>query len=306
LRNASYVRFATRRLFRIFPALWVAVALTFAAEKLTAAGLPSDQFHDWFRNVFLNGPSWADLGRNLVLAKANIDPVIWTLIPEVLCSLALPALIYLHVNTNWIGRLSILGLLASLGHQAGDASLQFMASFYAGFQVPREIARILEGRRAISFLVAPMGWLTVCIGNAYGIPYTPAMREICTVGAVLVIGGIVASPHSLTWLTSRPLRLLGRVSFSFYLLHLPSLYILVIAATNWSAIRPQTHDQAFLFAVVSIAIAISAAALCFRYIEMPGIAAGRKVSAALSRPRAGAEIAPSLNTPVKGGKFACT
>ena len=170
--------FATRRLFRIFPALWVALTLTFILQSLTAAGLSREEFHPWFQNVFLNGPTRADLARNLFLAKANIDPVIWTLIPEVVCSLALPGLVFLHFRTNFVGQLALLGFLAMWGHHAGDSSIQFAASFYAGFLLPRAAIAILADRPVAAILVVFAGWLVLCAGNAYGVPYTLSLIHI--------------------------------------------------------------------------------------------------------------------------------
>jgi peptidoglycan/LPS O-acetylase OafA/YrhL len=305
-RDGNYVRFATRRLFRIFPALWVAVTLTFLLQSFTAAGLSREEFHPWFQNIFLNGPTWADLARNLVLAKANIDPVIWTLIPEVVCSLALPGLVFLHFRTNFVGRLALLGFLAMWGHHAGDSSIQFAASFYAGFLLPSAAIAILADRPVAAILVVFAGWFVLCVGNAYGVPYTPPMRESCTVGAAMVISGLVAAPRSLVWLTWRPVRFLGRISFSFYLLHLPALYTLAVVAAHWPAIRPETQDGGFVFAVASIGVAIAAAAVCHRYAEKPAIAAGRKVAAVLTGLHQRGETAPATPAPLEGGEFART
>jgi len=127
IRENDYAKFVTRRLFRIFPALWVGISVTFIAEVLVAPGMPKDEFHPWFQNVFLTGPTLHGFFRNLLLQEVNIDPVIWSMAPEVIWSLALPAVAYLHFKFKLIGRLAMLAIVAlavtSIGIAIGFAAL---------------------------------------------------------------------------------------------------------------------------------------------------------------------------------------
>jgi peptidoglycan/LPS O-acetylase OafA/YrhL len=276
-RDANPVRFAIRRIFRIFPALWLAVLLTYTAQVLIVPSLDRGLFTDWFINVFLLPVTIADLFRNLVLAKKSIDPVIWSLIPEVACSLMLPALVWLHQRTGQIGRFAILLCLAVAGHYSGDGSTQYMVAFYAGFSLPEIIAPWLNSfyRAAIAAIA---GWLLLCLGNKYGVPYTSNMREVCTVGAVILISSIVAAPDAFRFLNARPLRFIGRLSFSFYLLHLPALFLLSATVLAMPALKPQNECGAIILATASVMMALCLAALSHRFIELPGIALGRRIA----------------------------
>ena len=282
-RDPNVVRFAVRRIFRIFPALWLAVAITYAAEVWLASGFDHDQFTEWFQNVFLRPHTVADFFRNLVLAKVSIDQVAWSLVPEVLCSLMLPALVWLHQRTDRIGRLAILVCLAVIGHHAEDRTMCYAVAFYAGFALPAEVI----GPRLTSWWLAAAaaiaGWLMLCLGQAYGVPYMPMMREVCTAGAVILISAIVASPGSFGFLNARPLRFLGRVSFSFYLLHLPVLFLLTAATMALPALRPHNLYGTVALAITSIAATAVAAALSYRFVEVPGIALGRRIAERMAR-----------------------
>jgi peptidoglycan/LPS O-acetylase OafA/YrhL len=71
IRDGDYLRFVIRRLYRIFPALWVGVSIMFVAEFFLASSMPKDEFGVWFQNVFLNGPTLQDFFRNMLLLKVN-------------------------------------------------------------------------------------------------------------------------------------------------------------------------------------------------------------------------------------------
>jgi peptidoglycan/LPS O-acetylase OafA/YrhL len=88
-RDANFGRFATRRLCRILPALWLSVIVTFLMTFNLSAVFQIVNFTEWFTNVFAK-PSLGDLGRNLILAKVNVNAVTWTIIPEIVCSLLRP------------------------------------------------------------------------------------------------------------------------------------------------------------------------------------------------------------------------
>ena len=295
-RDGQFLPFIVRRFFRIFPALWVAILVTFALQGSFAPGLPAEAFTEWFRNVFLNNPSWDDLWRNLVLDKATIDQVVWSMKPEMICALALPLVILIHVRSGRAIRFLMLALLVAYAAYARENSIRFLACFYAGFILPREIAPLVKGR-LLPLLMVFVGYLILWAGNQYGLPYTGTMRNVCALGAALVIAGIVAAPNGMKPLTWRPLRFLGRVSYSFYLLHLPSLYLLTVAVTHIPGLMPATQSMALGLLVSSIVLALAAAAISRAFIEVPGIALGRELSARVGlKYKFGKRIVPESST----------
>ena len=277
-RDANVTRFIVRRLFRIFPALWVGVLVTYVLQITVASSFDQRLVTEWFTNVFLRPQTVADLFRNMVLAKKSIDPVIWSLIPEVVCSFLLPALVWLHQRAGWQGRAAILAGLATAGHYAGSEAIQYLVAFYSGFSLPTEVIapRLNTWQRWTTGAI--VGWLLLSLGNSYGVPYTSNMREACTAGAVILISAIVAAPGAFTFLNARPLRFLGRVSFSFYLLHLPSLFFLSAMAQFVTGSVPQNSYSAMVLALLSIGLAAWLAALAYRLVELPGIRVGKRAA----------------------------
>ena len=103
--------------------------------------------------------------------------------------------------------------------------------------------------------------------------------------AILVFGCSGSSQIVNAVLGNRPLRFMGRISFSLYCTH---LIILKAAVPVWVAVfgaqliaYPLLGPLLDIMFVVPAAVLLSA--ITYSYIELPGIAAGRKLSALLKR-----------------------
>jgi peptidoglycan/LPS O-acetylase OafA/YrhL len=82
-------------------------------------------------------------------------------------------------------------------------------------------------------------------------------------------------------LTSGPVAFLGRISYSLYLVHL----VLILAAVHSLGDRAPALEAAAAAAVASLAVA----AAMHRWVEVPGIRAGRALASTLERPRRNVE-----------------
>ena len=113
----------------------------------------------------------------------------------------------------------------------------------------------------------------------------PAIFEITALGATGAVLLALASPRMQRWLRGPALLFLGRISYSFYLLHIAVLKLLTpwiifglsqglnrLGVQSLSVLLP-----AALFATVSITVALSAAS--YRFIELPSIRLGHKIRA---------------------------
>ena len=76
---------------------------------------------------------------------------------------------------------------------------------------------------------------------------------------------------------------LGRVSYSYYLWHIPVLMALALA-------YPTRGASAWLLLLTALVLTGVVAELCFRAIEQPGIRLGRRLARALSQPESRAKI----------------
>jgi peptidoglycan/LPS O-acetylase OafA/YrhL len=86
------------------------------------------------------------------------------------------------------------------------------------------------------------------------------------IGATLLIAAIASTRYKA--LEVWPLRFLGRVSYSFYLLHWPIFYLCVMAALRIVPFLTGATANVIVM-IASICVALPAAALSYRFIERP-------------------------------------
>jgi peptidoglycan/LPS O-acetylase OafA/YrhL len=97
-----------------------------------------------------------------------------------------------------------------------------------------------------------------------------------TICCVLLIGAIanLQSSRLVSFLQSRPVQFLGRVSFSLYLLNVVVLFCLW--SVRWLSSSPNhALEIGLLVGFVSLVITLPFAHLSEKWIEQPGIALGR-------------------------------
>jgi peptidoglycan/LPS O-acetylase OafA/YrhL len=97
---------------------------------------------------------------------------------------------------------------------------------------------------------------------------------VSATSAALMMGAVVSSRDTLRWTTTPPLRFLGRISFSLYLVHWPIFYVCALVAVDCGSIVPKQIWGNLFVMVTSLIAAIGIAALAYRFIEAPSIRAG--------------------------------
>ncbi len=283
-------RFVQARIFRLYPAV-VATIAVFAA------------FY-WTTGYSLSGPSVYELGsliRNALLLSTSINGVMWSLQIEVL---AVPLILLGYALYRICGMAGLLVLLAVLvclsliGTWIRLVSTPFglavLTSFVAGMIAciaGAHITRRLSPAAAMAlFLVAVAGFYsaryTVGFGSRWLISveafFAAIMIALLAYGSLGGVGRFFDLPL---------IRFYGRISYSFYLVHI------LVLIPIWAHPRmlgnivdtglPHFVIALGLFVVVS-AIATPLAFAMYRYVELPGIAAGRALNEKL-RWRSGVE-----------------
>ncbi len=287
------VDFLVRRLLRIWPAMAVSVLLIAGALWLHDA--PSSRaaaHHFWYANFFshYDRPVTAEVvWQNLTFQSFSLNRVMWTLRIEIVCSACLP---FLHFFSQRLPRMAQVALLAALSvlplAHVSPADFLPLFIFYLGYELsgtgtwdwPAFFSR-LRGKWWLVWLVMLAGgplaglmqaprWLTGVLAWSEG------------VGAALIVGRVVhgADGPWLRVLDTRLAKLLGRLSYSFYLVHLAVLFFLLEPVWRWLPGPLPTGLPTLAGLLVwgfSTVLALPLASLLYSLVELPSIALGRKL-----------------------------
>lgn len=290
--GTSYAAFLLKRFFRIYPALAVALLAALALHALAPTS-PAADLGAWtnFNSVYPTGLVMAL--RNLLLvgvteADRLLDPVSWSLSIEVRFSILFPLL------AGLLGRTPLGFVLLSASAYA--VSLFMLASL--GMHPPYQIGATWLGAVAVTLFYLPgfcAGMLAahVHLSRPMSEVKLPLPVEIVAIGAMLIIAKVgdsdlvtalvatalivIATFDGLMRrLLSGPIaRFLGQVSYSLYLVHFPIL----MASVHLLHTR---IGLAGSLAVVPVASLVISAAM-YRWIELPGIRLGKRLSRRIGR-----------------------
>jgi peptidoglycan/LPS O-acetylase OafA/YrhL len=269
----SYAEFVSRRILRLYPAYWSAIVLALLLiPTFNRSGLSG-----LFADVWTKPVTVQQLVKHLFLITPSIDVhrfdyPIWSLVVEMRVSLIFPLLVAAFLWLPHPLRFAALAL---------SPVLAFVPMFLLGipnvpmFLLGIALAVYFAPAKRAARIIAP----TLIAGAAlYGAPHYlslgfPAGGYMSALGAALLIAGATSSPAAKRGLSLAPMRFLGEVSYSFYLVHLPVL----VFVTSW--LLPATHSGPVCILLALVATLLVATA--FRYgIEIPAMRRGQRVRAA--------------------------
>lgn len=308
VRPGAAVTFLIRRTFRILPLAYVMMAVSAAYLLFLSPQTDLSRFgHPWLLGGYYT-PTPADVVSAVTFQDYGLNTVYWTLYVELLGSLLFVPLYWLTSRTPAAARVLILIALLIASYLGRDGSLfpQYFFCFALGI-LAYQLRDFVDARPAFARelqwaqpLAAGLGLFMVAyahstiaswISRGVATPLdaiTVVWLQVVIEGfgaAVLVFGCSGSSLIVNVALGNRPLRFLGRISFSLYCTH---LIILKAVFPVWVAVfgeRLIAHP--LLGPLLDIGFVVPAAVLLstvtYSYVELPGIAAGRKISALLKR-----------------------
>lgn len=270
-------RFLVNRMFRLYPAYWISIALTLllVSTPLTAlqALVNTTMLQRFFGVPDLNG-------------------VYWTLQIEIV-------FYALCIALKTIGRLSdrstLVTLLLGFGVIAiAMAGLRFTTSlklpvalalalqlmFFGYLYRLWLVDRSVSGHQIAILLMIVALTLACACPLAYSHDYGMGerwQRYLASYYTAIAVFGFV----SLTRTTSRVLSFVGRISYSFYLLHTLVL-ALVIGAIERGLLSLSSLGDLAWYLALSLACACAASWTCYRLVELPGIGVGRRLASMVS------------------------
>lgn len=260
-----------KRIFRIYPALIAALLLGAVIARFYTLPASNNYTSESIRYLVQNAQAIHGLGdyiKCFILENVGLDNPTWSIRAEVACSFALPFLICLLIRF----KKSLIIILITLGFYLwmGSGPLHFLLMFLLGYLIYRSEA-VLKNLTAESTKILLLLGLTVwvcSICNSWNWLLEGIILSFIL--ALLVPCNLVPLKN---FLNIRPLQYLGKISYSFYLLHMPILLLIVSfftsihqKATVQKSPGPLEPLELFLS---SVAIALILASFSERYIEKP-------------------------------------
>ena len=140
-------------------------------------------------------------------------------------------------------------------------------------RVPRFVfwayAAVMAVAVAVRWHDAILHWQETARQSSSGLPkYDKALELTVALTAGVVIYLVGRRGHLGDWLTARPLQHLGRISYSLYLIHYATSWIVVSLGCYWTR---SDAEAAVLWMILSVFVSIAAAHLFYRYVEAPSL-----------------------------------
>lgn len=277
--------YAARRLSRIMPPYLVATLFS-AALCVAVAPRPVATLSDWFNQQTWSGPVTAgSLLRYALLVDLqgeSLNNVAWSLIYEVRISLLMPLLAWWAARSAPLaaaGAVALYGAAFVLMQERGIdryygastlqglvVTLYYVPFFVAGILLSNELARVRSG---LSRAPPPLAWGLAALSLLL---LASGRDPLIGAGAVLLIALSAGLPAWRALLGLPPLRWLGQVSYSLYLVHLP------VTAATFHLLHGRGRPAAL--AALAVCLSLLAAQLLYVAIERPSIALGRRLAGA--------------------------
>ena len=281
-RLSGILGYYCRRFFRLYPAALVSILFaSLVAYYVTSFG-QWPLLCSWFEWVDHFGERSAEISKHwgAILFFRETYPYntpLWTIREEFACSFLLPLLIILLTACPWL-TLATGGILAWMLWKKPYYLSSYMFPFYLGYMMHKaspHFENVGEKKTKYILFFALLLWasLSNCVFNP--VPVSIVLGII-----LLVI--IPCQWHFLRrLLESAPLRFLGRISYSFYLLHFPIMLLicglLSVYLERVLLTLGRTASSLFVF-LLSVSATLIAAEIMERLVESPFNRFGRVLS----------------------------
>ncbi|MEH7386542.1 acyltransferase [Bacillus sp. JJ1521] len=299
-KSFSYNSFVIKRLFRLYIPYIVAIIISITAcVFFSKKGI--NELSGWFNLSWKVPLTLKDMVDHILMIgnfNTNLyNNVIWSLVQEMRVSLIFPILAIIIYRVKWKISLLLcicLSFVSGLNnifhweknwgyHTSFFATLQIISMFILGSLLAKHLNKMIElylrftrvkKIMLLLFTIACFIYnevLTV-IANYLGIYYYGEIMSDYSIGigSVLLIFISLASGRAHSFLIIKPLLYLGRISYSLYLYHLPTLFSLVYL---FYKIIPL-----WIIFIISIPLAILLAHFSWLLIENPANKYGKRIA----------------------------
>lgn len=286
LSRAVYSQYLARRVLRIYPAVWLQIAVL-ASVPLVWAAWPADLAQ---RPLWPQLLLWVNLPPDF---HAPINGVWWTLPVELMFYALLPALLWFMRRFGW-PMLWAVAVLFTVGWRVGvmalmdvpefsasvhrlDTTAGVLSTFVAGVCASQWAASASANRWAKHWTLSGLAGMLACEFLLISNIETYWQRGWLLVlwntlfsgGLALLVAGVVAGAQA-RWLGSPVMQWLGERSFGLYLWHVPVMQGMLLFD---AALAGQATSVFWVLLLTSVLAEIS-----YRSVERPAMRWARRLS----------------------------
>lgn len=285
-RGYAWRSYYPSRLLRLYLPVWGAVA--FAALTFVIAPRSGETDSEWLnRRPAEISPEMLAKDLTLIIDSGGIASPLWSLQWEVLFSLALPLVIWVAIRLPRLHTVIAVGSIgmSTLGGVVHEPWLIYPPMFVIGAvlavrrdDIVRLCRRLGAFGSAAAIGIAVVSSMSRWILFAVGAPQVliDGSVGLILIGSSLFVVLAFASPTFASFLEVKPLRILGLLSFSLYLVHEP-----IVVAAGYAL--PEDPQMAVLVAMAGTAVVTP---LFYLLIERPAHRLSKSVARRLRhRPR---------------------
>lgn len=265
--------FWLRRFLRIYPPYFVWLALAIVVWFLNAGvtGAPAVGLETHLRSIALH----LAMAQSIVGAEVQYNVPLWSIAVEMIAYTVLPLLAMLAMHTGRLWKWVLVLLLAGVWwfiRQHGTLDIidgmgsvvRCLLGFSMGALGSRLVAQPSALLRRLS---RPLSLLclaaTLCAfsTNWFHVGYVAALG--------LVLSSSIPTPSGHTWTQGWLPMLLGRMSFSLYLAHVPVLSVVILVAAKLEAMTGMPFFSSYpAFAATVVAATLLVAIPSWRWVEV--------------------------------------
>lgn len=290
----TYAAYLGRRLLRLYPPLWIALGIAAVAEMIIAArGWPCRGLSAFGCGFIRRGPPglYGAL-RSAFPTDYRLNPVIWSIRVEIEASLAYPLLLFLWRKSAELLRIVMIAaavLMTCLSRDGFSTPQPHFMLFFVG--LPHYLLLFLAGiavsdyrpSRAIQAKAAlSLGGGLMLASGFFFRGHSGIDDVIATASAALLISAVAyRCPVWLgTVLDCKPIRRLGEVSYSYYLLNGLVLWVIARVLARWLTTPKDDLHAMMIFGVLAATAALVGSVVAYamnRAVERPSISWSRAV-----------------------------
>ena len=268
----NYVKFILLRIFRIYPAFIFTLIISFVAIHNLEPGTTTWLSQYWKTQHDLHSL----LNQAVLIVRLPNDPLLrlipqdWTLSIEIALSMILPLLVFTFrkKSTFFLIVIYLLVLFIKID--------PFIFDFSLGIFMACNLEALKNKWANNKYKIYLLGFAFSLISADFAFPDLMKVTDTILIhhkswGLAIILWAIISSDKIQRLLTFKPIIFLGKISYSFYLLHLIILFIILRFFT--------LNAAAFLLVYLTITVLISS--LTYYLIEKPS----NKISRFLVRKR---------------------